>query len=123
MSVYMTTATGDRTSGSTFKVLPDVAVAGRSCLKVLPDVRSPVAVVIYTDTHTYKQKVLLYSKFMFNSKATANGDCYVREYLKGAPYNRSASVSCTRGCTPRRGGCPPLLLHSTFISVKHNCTM
>ena len=52
---------------------------------VLPDVRSQVAVVIYTDTHTYKQKVLLYSKFMFNSKATANGDRYVREYLKGAP--------------------------------------
>ena len=53
--------------------------------KVLPDVRSPVAVVIYTDTHTYKQKVLLYSKFMFNSKATANGDRYVREHLKGTP--------------------------------------
>ena len=50
--------------------------------KVLPDVRSPVAVVIYTDTHTYKQKVLLYSKFMFNSKATANGNRYVREQLK-----------------------------------------
>ena len=48
---------------------------------VLPDVRSPVAVVIYTVTHTYKQKVLLYSKFMFYSKATANGDRYVREYL------------------------------------------
>ena len=49
-------------------------------LKVLPDVQSPVAVVIYTDTHTYKQKVLLYSKFMFNSKATANGNRYVREH-------------------------------------------
>ena len=54
----------------------------KNILKVLPDVQSPVAVVIYTDTHTYKQKVLLYSKFMFNSKATANGDRYVREYLK-----------------------------------------
>ena len=53
----------------------------RGALKVLPDVQSPVAVVIYTDTHTYKQKVLLYSKFMFYSKATANGDRYVREYL------------------------------------------
>ena len=53
-------------------------------LKVLPDVRSPVAVVIYTDTHTYKQKVLLYSKFMFNSKATANGNRHVREYLQSA---------------------------------------
>ena len=51
-------------------------------LLVLPDVRSPVAVVIYTDTHTYKQKVLLYSKFMFNSKATANGNRYVREHLE-----------------------------------------
>ena len=39
-------------------------------VKVLPDVQSPVAVVIYTDTHTYKQKVLLYSKFMFNSQGT-----------------------------------------------------
>ena len=67
MSVYMTTATGDRTSGST--------------LKVFSDVRSPVTVVIYTDTHTYKQKVLLYSKFMFNSKATVNGNRHVREYL------------------------------------------
>ena len=44
--------------------------------------QSPVAVVIYTDTHTYKQKVLLYSKFMFNSKATANGNRYVREHLE-----------------------------------------
>ena len=34
-----------------------------------------------TRGYTYKQKVLLYSKFMFNSKATANGDRYVREYL------------------------------------------
>ena len=42
---------------------------------------SPVAVVIHTDTHTYKQKVLLYSKFMLNSKATANGNRYVREHL------------------------------------------
>ena len=64
----MTTVTGDRTSGRTFMGLPDV--------------QSPVAVVIYTDTHTYKQKVLLYSKFMFNSKATANGNCHVREYLE-----------------------------------------
>ena len=47
--------------------------------------RSPVAVVIYTDTHTYKQKVLLYSKFMFNSKATANGNRHVREYLEYVP--------------------------------------
>ena len=54
-------------------------------LKVLPDVQSPVAVVIYTDTHTYKQKVLLYSKFMFNSMATANGNRYVREHLQGTP--------------------------------------
>ena len=53
-----------------------------AALKVLPDVRSPVAVVIYTDTHTYKQKVLLYSTFMFNSKATANGNRYVREHLQ-----------------------------------------
>ena len=63
----------------------EVQVPSASCtrgLKVLPDVRSPVAVVIYTGTHTYKQKVLLYSEFMFNSKATANGDRYVREYLK-----------------------------------------
>ena len=51
------------------------------CVRGAPDVRSPVAVVIYTDTHTYKQKVLLYSKFMFNSKATANGNRYVREHL------------------------------------------
>ena len=36
---------------------------------------------LYMDTHTYKQKVLLYSKFMFNSKATANGNRYVREHL------------------------------------------
>ena len=49
---------------------------------VLPDVRSPVAVVIYTNTHTYKQKVLLYSTFMLNSKATSNGNRHVREYLK-----------------------------------------
>ena len=33
-----------------------------------------VSIVIYTDTHTYKQKVLPYSKFMFNSKAIATGD-------------------------------------------------
>ena len=55
--------------------------------KVLPDVRSPVAVVIYTDTHTYKQKVLLYSKFMFNSKATANGNRHVREYLNSHEHS------------------------------------
>ena len=47
--------------------------------------RLPFAVVMYTDTHTYKQKVLLYSTFMFNSKATANGNRYVREHLQGAP--------------------------------------
>ena len=32
---------------------------GNRYVMVLPDVQSPVAVVIYTDTHTYKQKVLL----------------------------------------------------------------
>ena len=48
---------------------------------VLPDVRSPVAVVIYMYKHTYKQKVLLYSEFIFNIKATANGNRYVREHL------------------------------------------
>ena len=63
-------------------------------LKVLPDVRSPVAVVMYTDTHTYKQKVLLYSKFMFNSKANANGDRYLREYLQGTPRRAVAGRSC-----------------------------
>ena len=79
----MTTATVDRTSGSTLRQLQTATATSGSTLKVLPHVRSPVAVVIYTDTHTYKQKVLLYSKFMFNSKATANGDRYVREYLQG----------------------------------------
>ena len=57
---------------------------------VLPDVRSPVAVVIYTDTHNYKQKVLLFSKFMFNSKATENGDRDMREYLEHLRPNLSA---------------------------------
>ena len=63
-------------------------------LKVLPDVRSPVAVVIYTGTHTYKQKVLLYSKFMFNIKANANGNRYVREHLKVFPDVAVAIRSC-----------------------------
>ena len=46
------------------KVHPDVAVAIRSC-----------------HVHGHTQKVLLYSKFMFNSKATPNGNRYVREHL------------------------------------------
>ena len=68
-------------------------------LKVLPDVQSPVAVVIYTDTHTYKQKVLLYSKFMFNSKATANGNRYVREHLQVSPHhlNHITSIELSHG--------------------------
>ena len=65
---------------------------------VLPDVQSPVAVVIYTDTHTYKQKVLLYSKFMFTSKATANGNRHVREYLH--VVDAVCSSSCTRTHIP-----------------------
>ena len=46
--------------------MPRVRGALGEAVKVLPDVRSPVAVVIYTDTHTYKQKVLLHSTVMFN---------------------------------------------------------
>ena len=46
-------------------IMPTQIILARE-LKVLPDVRSPVAVVIYTDTHTYKQKVLLHSTVMFN---------------------------------------------------------
>ena len=67
---------------------------------VLPDVRSPVAVVIYTDTHTYKQKVLLYSKFMFNTKATANGDRYVRENLMTPDGFLTRHSDCGRQIRP-----------------------
>ena len=93
---------------STIKVLPDITVAIRSCLMLninllfvgmcvrvhdnceqqpprqgVPLRYSltwglPVAVAYL---HIYKQMVFLYSKFMFNSKATANGNCYVREHL------------------------------------------
>ena len=60
--------------------MPRVRGALESTFKVLPDVRSPVAVVLYMDTHTYKPNVLLYSEFMFNS-----GDCERRPLREGVP--------------------------------------
>ena len=57
--------------------LPCITEVQQKCKCQVPCVRG----AIYTDTHTYKQKVLLYSKFMFNSKPTVNSNRYVRENL------------------------------------------
>ena len=50
---------------------------------------------MYTDTHTYKQKVLLYSKFMFNGSSPVH--LRLTEITVLCRGSQVPSASCTRG--------------------------